>query len=111
MANYAFLAEPGPKKDPNLTDPFEMFRPDICPHCNAQLVECYSYQGYPQKYSEAVDLYMKGYQVRFDKYDIFYMKCNGCGKSFVIDWSTGFPMPMRDSYTTDVFFSEFMSGI
>ena len=37
-----------------LIDPMIEIRTDICPHCKAQLVELFSFNGYPQNYKHAV---------------------------------------------------------
>lgn len=84
-------------------------RTDICPYCKAQRVELFSFNNYPQGYSAAVDAHLKGYNVTFDKYEIRSMKCRACHKEFVIDWTTGFPVPLKDTYRTNRFFSEFFN--
>lgn len=86
-------------------------RHDICPYCKAQRVELFSFNGYPQNYRDAVDDYLKGYNVNFDKYEIRTMKCRACGKEFVIDWSMNFPKPLRSSVKTTIFLSEFISDL
>ena len=85
-------------------------RSDICPICKAQKVELFSFNGYPQNYKEAVNAHLSGYDVHYDKYEIRTMKCRSCGKEFVIDWSDGFPKPLKDTYRSNRFFSEFVSG-
>lgn len=98
-------------KDPNIIYPLNPARTDICPFCKAQRIELISFNGYPQNYREAVDMHLKGYNVFYDKYEIRAMKCISCKKEFTIDWSTGFPVPLRDTYKTSVFFQEFINGI
>lgn len=92
-------------------DPYLPIRADICPFCRAQRVEMFSFNGYEQGYSKAVDAYMQGYQVIFDQYEIRSMKCKSCGKEFTIDWTNGFPVPLRTTMKTNVFFQEFAIGI
>lgn len=95
----------------DLIDPFVVNeRYDLCPFCKARRVELYSFNNYPQNYSEAVDAYLQGYDVSFNKYEIRMMKCKSCQKEFVIDWTSGFPVPLRDTYRTDRFFAEFGEG-
>lgn len=92
-------------------DPIEPLRTDICPFCKAQRVELFSFKGYPQNYTEAVNMRLRGYDVNYDKFEIRYMKCRSCNKEFVIDWSQGFPVPLTDTFKSNQFFSEFMQGI
>ena len=103
-----------PKKivdeDLNLTRGIVPLRTDVCPYCKAQRVELFSFNGYTQNYKEAVNAYLSGYDVHFDKYEIRAMKCRGCNKEFVIDWTDGFPKPLKDTYRTNRFFSEFIGG-
>ena len=95
----------------DLIDPFVVNkRYDLCPFCKARRVELYSFNNYPQNYSEAVDAYLQGYDVSFNKCEIRMMKCKSCQKEFVIDWTSGFPVPLKDTYRTDRFFAEFSEG-
>ena len=96
---------------PGLIEPFIEERFDMCPFCKAQRVELFSFNGYPQHYKEAVDYYINGYNVDYNQYEIRSMKCQGCGKEFTIDWSDGFPKPLRSSLKTSIFVSEFLMGI
>lgn len=101
-------------KNPNtegLINPFIETRTDICPKCKAQRVELFSYKGYPQNYKEAVELHLRGHIVEYNKYEIRSMKCRSCNHEFVIDWSDGFPKPLRSTMKTDQFFREFANGI
>lgn len=84
---------------------------DVCPYCKSQRIELFSFNGYPQHYNKAVEAYLRGYIVSYDKYEIRTMKCRSCGKEFVIDWSIGFPVPLRSSYKTNKFLEEFYIGI
>lgn len=95
----------------NGIDPMPPARTDICPYCKAQRVELFSFNGYPQNYREAVELRLMGYDVSYDKYEIRYMKCRSCNREFVIDWSQGFPVPLQDTFKTNLFFKEFAQGI
>ena len=95
----------------DLIDPFIVVeRYDICPHCKAQRLELFSFNGYPQDYKGAVDAYLQGYNVVFDKYEIRKLRCKSCNKEFVIDWTTGFPIPLRNTYRTNRFFAEYAEG-
>ena len=98
-------------KDPDMIYPIAPSRSDICPFCKAQRVELISFNGYPQNYRDAVDMYMKGYNVFFDRYEIRSMKCMSCKHEFTIDWSNGFPVPLQDTLKTTRFFQEFINGI
>ena len=98
-------------KDPNMIYPITPVRSDICPFCRAQRVELISFNGYPQNYKDAVDMHLKGYSVFYDRYEIRAMKCMSCKREFTIDWSSGFPVPLKDTYKTTRFFQEFVSGI
>ena len=98
-------------KNPNLIYPLGPARTDICPFCRAQRIERFSFNGYPQNYKEAVNMYLKGYNISYDKYEIREMKCTSCKRVFTIDWSTGFPVPLKDTYNTTIFFQEFINGI
>lgn len=94
-----------------LINPFKVHeRYDICPICRAQRVELFSFNNYPQNYRDAVDAYLRGYVVDYDKYEIRAMRCRSCNKEFVIDWTMGFPVPLKSSYKTNRFFSEFSEG-
>lgn len=93
-----------------LIDPIVEIRTDICPHCKAQLVELFSFNGYPQNYKLAVDAHLMGYDIVYNKYEIRTMRCKSCNREFVIDWSEEFPKPLRSTYKTDRFFSEFVAG-
>lgn len=86
-------------------------RTDLCPFCKAQKVELFSFNNYPQQYKDAVEAHLMGYDISYDKYEIRTMKCRSCNKEFVIDWSYGFPVPLRSTYKTDRFLSEFYAGI
>lgn len=97
------------QEEEKLINPIIDIRTDICPICRAQAIELYSYNSYPQNYNQAVDAYLMGYKVKFN-YEIRYMRCKSCNKLFTIDWSRGFPKPLKDSYITDRFFKEFLSG-
>ena len=102
------------KKDPSLQgliNPMKDVRTDICPFCKAQRVELFSFNGYPQNYKEAVEAHLKGYEVHYDRYEIRFMKCRSCNKEFTIDWTSGFPVPLKDSFKTRQFFQEFINGI
>lgn len=95
----------------DLIDPLIVsMRYDVCPICKAQKIELISFNGYPQNYREAVDAYLRGEFVEWNRYEIRAMKCRSCNKEFVIDWTSGFPVPLRDSYRTNRFFNEFSSG-
>lgn len=96
--------------DEGLINPIIDLRTDICPHCKAQLVELFSFNGYPQNYKSAVDAHLMGYDIDYNKYEIRTMRCKSCNKEFVIDWSEGFPKPLASTYKTDRFFSEFVAG-
>lgn len=93
-----------------LIEPMIPIRSDICPNCRAQRIELFSFNGYPQNYKDAVEARLKGFNVSYDRYEIRSMKCRSCNKEFVIDWSQGFPVPLVDSYKSNLFFHEFMSG-
>lgn len=93
----------------NLPAPFIVDRPDICPYCKAQRIELLSFNGYPQNYSSAVDAYLRGYNISFNKYEIRSMRCKSCNKEFTIDWTSGFPMPLTSTFRTDVFFSRYLN--
>lgn len=100
------------KKDTRkLINPMSEIRTDICPFCKAQRVELFSFNGYPQNYKEAVEAHLKGYDIQYNRYEIRFMKCRSCNKEFTVDWSYGFPIPLRDSFRTSQFFSEFIQGI
>lgn len=99
------------KLKPGLIDPISDARTDICPFCKAQRVELFSFNGYSQNYKEAVEAHLKGYDVNYDRYEIRFMKCRSCNKEFTIDWSSGFPVPLKDLFKTRQFFSEFIQGI
>lgn len=86
-------------------------RYDVCPFCKAQRIELFSFNNIPQSYREAVEAYLRGYIVSFDKWEIRYMKCRSCNREYTIDWSDGFPKPLEDTYKTNLFFSEFTQGI
>lgn len=108
----AFSFEQEPRSNPEgLIDPFIITeRYDICPKCRAQRVELYSFNNIPQNYSDAVNAYLRGYEVNYNKYEIRMMKCKSCNHEFVIDWTMGFPVPLKNSYRTNRFFSEFVRG-
>lgn len=95
----------------NLIQPMQPTRSDICPFCKAQRIELFSFNGYPQNYKEAVECRLRGYDVRYDRYEIRSMKCRSCNREFTIDWSFGFPVPLQDTYKTNNFFKEFINGI
>lgn len=97
-------------KNPDLIDPLIPVRLDICPFCKAQRIEVFSFNGYPQNYRLAVDEYMKGNNISYDKYEIRSMKCRSCNKEFTIDWINGMPTPLRSSFKTNLFFQEFING-
>lgn len=82
----------------------------MCPICKAQRVELFSFNGYSQNYKEAVEAFLKGYSIEFNRYEIRNMRCRSCNKEFVIDWTIGFPVPLKDTYRTNRFFSEFCQG-
>ena len=100
-----------PDGDENLINAFSPIRTDVCPICKAKAVELFSFNGYPQNYREAVDAYLAGYDVKYDRYEIRSMKCRSCGKEFVIDWSDGFPKPLKDTFRSNLFFGEFVRGM
>lgn len=99
------------KPNPGLINPMDYIRTDICPFCKAQRIELFSFNGYPQNYTEAVEAGLKGFDVKFDRYEIRFMKCRSCNKEFTIDWTFGFPVPLKDLFKTKQFFSEFIRGI
>lgn len=104
-----------PSKEDNkkygLINPIIIDRYDICPNCKSNKIELMSFNNYPQGYSSAVNAHLSGYDVSFNKYEIRSMKCRSCGKEFVIDWSTGFPIPLKDTGKSNIFFMQFMNGI
>ena len=91
--------------------PIMPIRYDFCPHCSTQQIDLFSFNNYPQGYSDAVTSYLKGNSVSFDKYEIRYMKCKSCGKEFMIEWANGCPRPLKDPYRVLGFVSEFEMGI
>lgn len=91
-------------------EPMIPARGDICPICKAQRVELFSFNGFPQNYSQAVDAHLRGYNIDYNNYEIRAMKCRSCNKEFTIDWSTGFPFPLKDTYKTNKFMHEFING-
>lgn len=100
-----------PNADSALVDLMKPIRADICPCCKAQRIELFSFNGYPQQYKYAVDEFMKGNQISYDKYEIRTMKCRACNKEFVIDWVNGMPFPLMYGERWTIFLSEFMNGI
>lgn len=108
MASYTVSKQ---EHDPNLIYPIRPVRTDICPYCNAQRIELFSFNGYPQNYRDAVNERLKGNDVFYDKYEIRVMKCMSCHREFTIDWSLGFPVPLRDTFKSNQFFREFMAGL
>lgn len=91
--------------------PLMPIRDDFCPHCNTQNIELFSFNNYPQGYSDAVTSYLNSNSILYDKYEIRYMKCKTCGKEFMIDWSSGFPKPLKDPYRVFGFVAEFEMGV
>ena len=100
-----------PFADSTLIDPIIPIRVDICPYCKAQRIELFSFNGYPQQYKYAVDEFMKGNQISYDKYEIRTMKCRACNKEFVINWVDGMPFPLANGTRWTTFLSEFIQGI
>lgn len=100
-----------PKVKQGLIDPLIEDRFDVCPFCKSQRIELFSFNGYPQHYKQAVDSYLKGYNVDYNRYEIRSMRCQSCGREFAIDWSSGFPRPLRDNIRTSAFVQEFILGI
>ena len=94
----------------SLINPIIDIRTDLCPICKAQRVELFSFNNFPQNYKDAVEAHLQGYDIDYNKYEILYMKCRSCNKEFVIDWSEGFPKPLKSTYKTNRFFSEFING-
>lgn len=94
-----------------LTDPLIPVRFDICPICKSQRVKLLSFNNIDQNYSEAVDAYLRGYAVNFDRYEIYALKCASCGKEFIIDWTGGFPKPLQFKGKLDLFYWEFIRGL
>lgn len=99
------------EKNNNLKEALVPVRTDICPLCNVQAIELYSFNGYPQGYKDAVDQHLRGYRVNFDRYEILFMRCKSCRKEFTINWLDEFPVPLKDTVKTSIFFKEFMHGI
>lgn len=99
------------KVDEDLIDPFIELRTDICPFCKAQKIELFSFNGYPQNYTDAVNAHLMGYDISYDKYEIRTMKCRSCNKQFTIEWTDGFPKPLKSTYKTDMFLRQFAMGI
>lgn len=97
------------KKDNSLIEAIAFLRTDICPNCKAQRLELYSFNGYPQNYSEAVTEYLKGNEIQYNKYEIRTMKCGSCHKEFVINWMDGFPTPLTDTFFTNIFLHQFIN--
>ena len=94
-----------------LIDPIVITRRfDICPICKAQRLELMSFNNYPQNYKAAIDAYLSGYRVEFNKYEIRSMRCRSCNREFVIDWTSGFPVPLDSTFKTNRFFAEFADG-
>lgn len=107
MANSFSISEKKETNNGNLIEPLIAIRPDICPYCKAQRIEIFSFNNYPQDYSKAVNAYFSGFDVSYNKWEIRSMKCRSCNKEFIIDWSTGFPKPLRDIDKKNMFFEEF----
>lgn len=107
MASFEKEKRPVPE---DLIEPMIPARTDICPLCNAQKVEIFSFNDYAQGYRQAVDANISGYNVLYDRYEIRYMRCTSCKHLFTIDWSSGFPVPLRDTAKTSQFFREFLAG-
>lgn len=99
-----------PERNDGLIEPLIPTRSDICPFCKAQRIELFSFNGYPQNYKDAVEARLRGYDISYDRYEIRSMKCRSCNREFVIDWSSGFPVPLVDSYKSNKFFYEFMNN-
>ena len=75
--------EPIPK---GTIEPMIPIRGDICPLCKAQRIELFSFNGYPQNYSQAVEAHLRGYNIDYNNYEIRSMKCRSCNKEFTIDY-------------------------
>ena len=110
MPSYDIIKNKDSSTD-GLICPIVDVRTDMCPFCKSQRVELISFSGYEQNYTNAVQAHLKGYDVLFDRYEIRSMKCMACNKEFTIDWTYGFPVPLKDTFKTNQFFKEFLSGI
>ena len=110
MPAFDLIANKPSKTNGGTINPIIFTRYDVCPCCKAQRVDLISFNGYSQNYKEAVDAYLRGYKVNFDRYEIRAMKCKSCNKEFTIDWSDGFPKPLQYTAKTRAFLYEFMNG-
>lgn len=69
-------------------------RPDQCPKCKSQTIECYDYYGNPIGYHGIADKWMRGDKIKIDhKYPIYDMKCKRCGQHYNIKWINNCPLP------------------
>ena len=110
MPSFDKIPVDPPKTNGGSINPIIFTRYDICPNCNAQRLVLLSFNGYSQNYKDAVDAYLYGYKVLFDRYEIRSMKCKSCSKEFTIDWSDGFPKPLQFTQKIRAFFQEFIEG-
>lgn len=98
-------------KDYSLQDIIVPIRTDICPFCKSHKIELFSFNGYPQQYKYAVDEFIRGNKISYDKFEIRTMKCRSCNKEFVIDWIDGMPFPVYSTDRINKFLYDFIRGI
>lgn len=74
-------------------------KPYVCQKCGQEMLFFYTKNGTLIDYKT---LFVKGYNL-FDirKYlehkGVKYIKCITCNKLYIIDWSTGYPVPLLDN--------------
>lgn len=82
----------------SLIQPAYFIRDDYCDNCNHERsIEIYNFFGKALGFPNLVDERLKigALSKVFDKEQIYIMKCSNCGKRFKIDWTDGYPRPMR----------------
>lgn len=93
--------------------PIEVFRYDYCFNCNTQYsIEMYNIFGSAIGYSRYLDFYFSNKKLPpiNDKYPIDRMICKNCKKEYPIDWSEGFPKPMRFFIPNNFFLNNFINN-
>lgn len=81
-----------------LIRPAYFVRDDYCDNCDHQnTIEIYNFFGKPLGFSNLVNERLRNGELSkiFDKEQVYIMKCTNCNKRFKIDWTDGYPRPMR----------------
>lgn len=90
-------------------EPILFFPYNYCMNCKTNSIEIYSWHNYSQKYEKILEQHKLSGTVpeSMNKYGIYTMRCNRCGKEYKMVWENGIPRPIMNNFDIDLFMNRF----